>query len=102
MTKQDFIEKYIGWVSYTDREKLKKEMHADLNALIEALRLCDVMENNGWIKLNGVAGEMEDCDCWVLDSSGNIFFSEQGAFIPIGLYKYYMPISKPRVMPDGF
>ena len=59
-------------------------------------------ENNGWIKLNGVAGEMEDCDCWVLDSSGNIFFSEQGQFIPIGLYKYYMPISKPTILPDGF
>ena len=44
MTKQDFIEKYIGWVSYTDRKKLKKEMYADLNALIEALQLCDVSE----------------------------------------------------------
>ena len=43
MTKQDFIQKYIGWVSYTDREKLKKEMYADLNALIEALQLCDVI-----------------------------------------------------------
>ena len=41
MTKQDFIQKYIGWVSYTDRKKLKKEMYADLNALIQALQLCD-------------------------------------------------------------
>jgi hypothetical protein len=59
-------------------------------------------KNNGWIKLEGVAGEMLDCDCWVLDGSGNIFFSEQGQYIPIGLYKYYMPILKPNVLPDGY
>jgi len=59
-------------------------------------------KNNGWIKLEGIAGEMLDCDCWVLDSTGNIFFSEQGQYIPIGLYIYYMPISKPIVLPDGF
>ena len=30
MTKQDFIKKWIGWVSYTDREKLSTEMETDL------------------------------------------------------------------------
>ena len=75
--------------------KLKKTLK---ERQIEALK----KENNGWIKLNGVAGEMEDCDCWVLDSSGNIFFSEQGQFIPIGLYKYYMPISKPTILPERY
>ena len=73
-----------------------------LTGLDIAAQFDNAAENNGWIKLEGVAGEMLDCDCWVLDSLGNIFFSEQEQYIPIGLYKYYMPISKPNVLPDGF
>ena len=30
MTKQEFIEKYEGWFSYTHREDLKKQMENDL------------------------------------------------------------------------
>ena len=33
MTKQDFIKKWIGWVSYTERKKLRKEMESDLEAV---------------------------------------------------------------------
>lgn len=43
MTKQYFIEKWIGWVSYTDREKLYKEMEADLESVSKALRIHDVV-----------------------------------------------------------
>jgi hypothetical protein len=43
MTKQDFIEKWIGWVSYTDREKLENEMESDLEAVSQALRIHDVV-----------------------------------------------------------
>jgi len=39
MTKQDFIEKWLGWVSYTDREKLKHEMENDLEAISSLLRV---------------------------------------------------------------
>lgn len=42
MTKQYFIEKWISWVSYTDREKLYKEMEADLESVSKALRIHDV------------------------------------------------------------
>jgi hypothetical protein len=35
MKKKDFINKWIAWVSYTDREKLKKEMEKDLKTLMK-------------------------------------------------------------------
>ena len=79
-----------------------KQQTAIQELVTELETIDNAAENNGWIKLEGVAGEMLDCDCWVLDSLGNIFFSEQEQYIPIGLYKYYMPISKPNVLPDGF
>ena len=43
MTKQDFIKKWIGWVSYTNREKLTNEMEADLGLVSQALRIHDVV-----------------------------------------------------------
>lgn len=93
----DSIKTIESILDYKSNTKWGRALRFAVNQ-IESLK----KENSGWIKLNGVAGEMEDCDCWVLDSSGNIFFSEQGQFIPIGLYKYYMPISKPTILPDGF
>lgn len=48
-----------------------------------------------WIKLNGIAGEMKDCDCWILDKDGNIFLSPKGEFVGIGYYEYYCPIPFP-------
>ena len=39
MTKQEFIEKYEGWFSYTRREELKKQMESDLDEVFQALRL---------------------------------------------------------------
>jgi len=57
---------------------------------------------NGWIKLNGIAGEMEDCDCWVLRDDGEIFLSPKGEFIAIGDYEYYQPIIKPKELPNDF
>ena len=55
-----------------------------------------------WIKLNGIAGEMEDCDCWLLRDDGEIFLSPKGEFIAIGDYEYYQPIRKPNHLPNGF
>ena len=43
MTKQDFIKKWIGWVSYTNREKLTNEMEVDLELVSQALRIHDVV-----------------------------------------------------------
>lgn len=57
---------------------------------------------DGWIKLNGIAGEMEDCDCWLLRDDGEIFLSPKGEFIAIGDYEYYQPIRKPNHLPNGF
>ena len=57
---------------------------------------------NGWIKLNGIPGEMQDCDCWVLRDDGEIFLSPKGEFIAIGDYEYYQPIIKPKTLPNDF
>ena len=43
MTKQDFIEKWISWVSYTNREKLTNEMESDLESVSQSLRIHDVV-----------------------------------------------------------
>jgi len=50
MTKQDFIEKWIVWVSYTDREKLENEMETDLEAVSQALRIHDVVGRSEQLK----------------------------------------------------
>lgn len=36
MNAKDFIKKYEGWFSYVEREKLKQEMEADLQAYLKA------------------------------------------------------------------
>jgi hypothetical protein len=33
MTKQEFIEKWIGWASYVERKQLRIEMQNDLESL---------------------------------------------------------------------
>ena len=58
--------------------------------------------SNDWIKLNGIPGEMEDFDCWVLRDDGEIFLSPKGEFIAIGDYEYYQPIIKPKTLPNDF
>lgn len=45
MIKQDFIEKWIGWVSYIDRVEVTKEMESDLDAVIKALKQHNVVGN---------------------------------------------------------
>jgi hypothetical protein len=69
MTKQDFIEKWLGWVSFTDREKLKHEMENDLEAISSLLRVgavtgscdnCDTPETDQAIVKH-------DCENWCLD-----------------------------------
>lgn len=50
MTKQDFIKKWIGWVSYTNREKLTNEMEVDLELVIQALRIHDVVRQSEQLK----------------------------------------------------
>ena len=47
-----------------------------------------------WIELDNKAGGMPDLDCWVSDGM-NVFYSEQGQYIPIGLYSHYMVAEKP-------
>jgi len=53
-------------------------------------------ENNGWIKSNGLAGEMPNVDLWVCDKNGNVFLMPKGEYIPLNEYDYYMPIIKPE------
>ena len=50
MTKQDFIKKWIGWVSYTNREKLTNEMEVDLELVSQALRIHDVVGQSEQLK----------------------------------------------------
>jgi hypothetical protein len=57
---------------------------------------------NGWIKLNGIPQEIEDCDCWLLRKDGVIFLSPQGDFVGLNEYEFYMPIRKPTILPEGF
>ena len=45
MKKQDFINKWIGWVSYSDREKLAIEMESDLQE-IEKRTISRQMDKN--------------------------------------------------------
>ena len=45
MKKQDFINKWIGWVSYSDREKLADEMESDLREIEKEL------SQDKWIKI---------------------------------------------------
>ena len=45
MTKQEFTNKWIGWVSYINREKPTKEMEFDLEAVHEALQIQDICVN---------------------------------------------------------
>ena len=51
MTKQDFIKKWIGWVSYTNREKLTNEMEVDLELVSQALRIHDVVGQKHKLKI---------------------------------------------------
>jgi hypothetical protein len=48
MKKQDFINKWIGWVSYSDREKLAIEMESDLQEIEKEL------SQDKWIKIDGI------------------------------------------------
>jgi hypothetical protein len=61
MKKQDFIKKWIGWVSYVNREKLTIEMESDLDNIIldnkqsskveETLQAIDLLPQlEKWIK----------------------------------------------------
>ena len=50
MTKQDFIKKWIGWVSYTNREKLTNEMEVDLELVSQALHIHDVVGQSEQLK----------------------------------------------------
>ena len=50
MTKQDFIKKWICWVSYTNREKLTNEMEVDLELVSQALRIHDVVGQSEQLK----------------------------------------------------
>ena len=52
MTKQDFIKKWIGWVSYTNREKLTNEMEVDLELVSQALRIHDVVGSASFVCKN--------------------------------------------------
>ena len=45
MKRQDFINKWIGWVSYSDREKLADEMESDLQEIEKEL------SQDKWIKI---------------------------------------------------
>ena len=45
MKKQDFINKWIGWVSYSDREKLAIEMESDLQEIEKEL------SQDNWTKI---------------------------------------------------
>ena len=61
MTKQDFIKKWICWVSYTNREKLTNEMEVDLELVSQALRIHDVVGRSEqllayteWLKNKGL------------------------------------------------
>ena len=45
MKKQDFINKWIEWVSYSDREKLAIEMESDLQEIEKEL------SQDKWIKI---------------------------------------------------
>jgi hypothetical protein len=45
MKRQDFINKWIGWVSYSDREKLADEMESDLREIEKEL------SEDKWIKI---------------------------------------------------
>jgi len=47
-TKQDFIEKWIGWVSYTEREKLRIEMNNDLESIFSSL----LTDYTKWLRQN--------------------------------------------------
>ena len=45
MKKQDFINKWIEWVSYSEREKLAIEMESDLQEIEKEL------SQDKWIKI---------------------------------------------------
>jgi hypothetical protein len=50
MTKQDFIEKWISWVSQTELQHLQKEMDSDLEEVAQALRIHDVVGRSEQLK----------------------------------------------------
>ena len=58
MTKQEFIAKYEGWLSYTRREELKKQMESDLDAF-KSQYLKETDDEYKALRIHAVVGQSE-------------------------------------------
>ena len=76
-------------------EKLERKF----NGVVYSYRpksLQGIENNNGWIKLEGKANEIEsDLDIWIVNKYGEIELSINTDFIDIGYATHYQPIIKP-------
>jgi len=56
-----------------------------------------IENNNGWIKLQGLANEIQDrCSIWIETKNGDIEYLKENEFLPIGYAVAYQVAEKPK------
>jgi hypothetical protein len=95
--KTDELRHAFNWVDTPEKYEIWAEVNCEnYEPFREFHAKQKQAENNGWIKLNGIAGEMPEIDAWVCRENGEVFFSPKGKFIPLNTFEYYMPIIRPE------
>lgn len=108
MTKQEKIKEVYGvfykecnpdengWTKWTAPERFSDLQFNAYKDLMRPLSLNGIEDNNGWIKLNGLANEISDrCPMWIMTKNG-IEYLKENEFLPIGYATHYKPIEKPK------
>ena len=108
MTKDKFIEKWIKWVSYSERGNLAIEMGSDLEEIEKEL------SEDNWIKIESEDDlPKKDIDCFYITKHGDIcigryvlehfrgwkrMFTIDGVIaFGFGYVTHYQPIIKPNL-----
>ena len=77
-------------------EQIEYDIEHDGVGKFRPKSLQGIENNNGWIKLEGKANEIEsDLDIWIVNKYGEIELSINTDFIDIGYATHYQPIIKP-------
>jgi len=101
-------EKYInkqGWLNcrwhqfdfLLNATILERKGNGVLHELSRPKSLQGIEDNNGWIKLQGLANEIQKrCSIWIETKNGDIEYLKENEFLPIGYAVAYQVAEKPK------
>jgi len=85
-----------GWLSGNIHNVDKKLIECSGHE-IRPKSLQGIENNNGWIKLQGLANEIQDrCSIWIETKNGDIEYLKENEFLPIGYAVAYQVAEKPK------